>query len=188
MFGVSCLFVFWLFCLLVLGFVCLLEFLGFFWLVFMFVRIIKHFYSLLLGNLSPCNHQRGVPLSLPLMGLVLKKAVKKPSLATPCFQPVFRALRCSCFSPCAPAATCRPPPGPCASWSQDHSRSPPWSLGFGGFLSQGAQLPPCFLALQVGGGKRALPDPTSAFSVPPSPSLPRINPKNLLAAPCLTLV
>lgn len=33
-----------------------------------------------------------------------------------------------------------------------------------------------------------LPDPTSAFSVPPSPSLLRINPKKLLFAPCLTLV
>lgn len=73
----------------------------------------KHFYSLLLGNLSPCNHQGDVPPSLPLMGPMSKKAVKKaPSLDTRCFNPIFTALGCSCCSQRSPAATCRPPAAP----------------------------------------------------------------------------
>lgn len=108
-----------------------------------------------------------------------KNQAWKLGVLTPFSQPWAAAAALSALL--LPPADRPPPPRLPANWSQFHSCSPYWCLGFGGFLSQGAELPPRFLALQVGGENRALPDPTSAFSVPPSTNEPQ-------KSSCLTLV
>lgn len=128
------------------------------------------------------------------MGFVSQKAVRKPSLGTPCFQPDFTALPCSCSSPRAPAATCRPPPGPGANWSQYHTAALTGALAMeGSSPSSPSASRPCRLD---GESERCqtphllflflLPHPFHGLTPKSSCLLP--DPCQLLFAACLTLL